>query len=360
MTSRPFSLLLVLAIAAPVSAQVWSVDELETDSNVPAKISAAWTANQGTPAGKEWDKYYFQDEFGAQRTVWCRHADCDSVLKSGDAGKRVALYYLAAAGAPGAWKAILSAYDIHWEPSKSGGLRDVISRAGTPLAITPSRPWKSDDSMNLPGTDMVLAPASREVPPQSAVLVEAKDWPACQNLDANGPASGLRKLQPMEIELKEAAAQSDEPEQLRAFFAGLTAEGALKVRSEALALAAKESKAAAAPKDRFDSVEARFLYCRIKRYDQFQSFRKEMQQDKDPSAFVAKWRRFVRGELAVYQREASAASSNRKASLVSLEQRTITALGATPYVAGRQTVGPHTEEMRQAGERVDAMLDELR
>ena len=242
------------------------------------------------------------------------------------------------------------------------------NRPGTSLAVRPSRPWKKDDPWRLPDGAQILPPELREIAPRASLLDEAKDWPACASLDPagyRGSPSGIKLLNPQEIEIAEAGADTDSQEDLRSALAEMAAnpgpraaQTAERLRASAKAEANKELLPPS-PKDRFNSFEARFLYCRIKRYDHFRSFRTEMSQAKDPAAFVSKWRRFVRGEMAIYEKAASIRTRNYQRSVAALEQRTVTALGAAPYLAG-EIEKPHAKALAEGGRRIEEVLGELR
>lgn len=356
-------LIALLALTLTGPARAWSPDEVSTEPGVPNAVAQAWAAASPEQSGKDWDKYYFEDEAGQERTIWCRHKDCDAAAKSGDPSRRAPLYYLAAAGASG-WRAVLAAYDLHWEPSRNAGLVAAISRPGSSLGVRPARPWKKDDPWSLPAGSLVEAPATHEVPPPASLLAEARDWPSCLSLDpaSYGAEGRIRGLLPMEIELNEAGPLGQEDGALGGALGNLARAGdapaAQRLRARAMA-AAEEAARAQPPRDRFTPFEARFLYCRVKRYDRFGSFRAEMGRSKDPSGFVARWRHFVQGELAVYRKEASGRSRGYQPSLAGLEQRTVTALGALPYLAGEYG-RPHTKELAEASSRVEAVLEELR
>ncbi len=371
MTKRLF-LLLVLASIAPSPLRAWSVDELVTDSKVPDEIAARWTSPFASEPGANWDKLYLRDEFGDERTLFCHHQECDAARQAQDSKERVALYYLASSPPQGIenqpdityWRAILSSYAIRFEKHKAikGVATEMISRPGTPLAITPQRPFQKDDPWSLPGQVVVLPPIRREVPPTVSPMSEVVDWPWCLGLDPasyQGSAGTIKQLHPMEIEIKEAAADRDEmPELANALKSIGTEDGAVqKIRAEARATADRQLKLGHLPKDRFNTFEARFLYCRARHWDSFNVFKAELKQTKELGPFIAKWRHFVRAELAAYQKRINA-SHNYQRELIALEERTIVALGGTPYMARMPGVAPRPEEMKTAAERVNLILEE--
>lgn len=389
------SLALVLLLAT--SARAWSPEDIPTDATVPQDISAQWAAPSAPTTGKDWDKFYFRSELGEERTVWCRHKECDAAMQSGDPKKRVPLYYLVALPAPadlpaaaGAtyWRAVLSAYAIHWEPAKGGGFNDVVTRAGTPLAVRPWRPFKKDDSWNIDGQAMVLPPTAREVVPAAAALMtEAKDWPPCWPLKPasyKGSAAAIKKLHPAEIEIKEASADSDGESELYRSLEQLASHPdasayttAQQVRSQAWAQAEAEFKREG-PAGRFTGFEAKFLLCRAKRYDHFEAFHSGLVKSKDPEAFVGKWRRFVKAELSQYMAEVDGLPGTPKGknlkspwdgyekhdydkALARAGDRTLAALeGREPALAKGPVSEPHPEEMRKATDRVGSILDQVK
>ncbi len=354
----------MLAMSSAASARAWSADELAVEPGVPPAVTAGWNAEPGP--GSAWDKYYFRTEMGEERTIWCRHKDCDTALQKEDFQSHVPLYYLAPAGT-GRWQAILSAYTMHWEPYKKGGLSEVISRAGTPLAIRPWRPSKKGDAWDLDGAASVLAPASREiVPPQAALFVEAGGWPACLSLDPaayEGSPWAIKKLHPAEIEIAEASAAPGTEDELRARLKLLASHpdaGALttvhQMRTEATAAAEAELNAKA-PAGRFNRLEARFLACRVQRYDRFNAFQTELARLDEPAGFIAKWRQFVRSEMSDYMQE----TGDYQSGLILAGRRTVAALdGRVPALAQGPQSRPHPQEMGEAAERISYILEQVK